>query len=77
MTPADLYRVKAAGLSAKARHEKNSELKTEFERLALSYVHLAELADRNSRTDIVYETPPKHARGSSRLDGLDPTNGRD
>ena len=63
MTPADLYRVKAVGLSAKAKRERNPELKAEFERLALSYLHLAELADRNSQTDVVYETPPTRAEG--------------
>ena len=52
------YRNKAAELSAKARAEKVPALKAEFEALALSYLRLAEQAERNSQADIVYEPAP-------------------
>jgi hypothetical protein len=67
MTPADQYRVKAAEFNAKAREETNSTLRAECERLALGYRHLAELAERNSQTDIVYETPSKRGDASSEI----------
>ena len=58
MTPADLYRVKAVDLAALARAEKDPFGKAEYERLSLAYLRLADQADRNSQTDVVYETPP-------------------
>jgi hypothetical protein len=56
MTPTD-YRAKAAELMARAQREGNRSLRLEYKILAQSYVGLAHLAERNSRTDIVYETP--------------------
>ena len=56
MTP-DEYRVKAADLTAKARQETNPRIRDELDRLALSYRRLAEQATKNSRIDLVYETP--------------------
>jgi hypothetical protein len=58
MTSADEYRKKAAELRAKARYENAPTLRAEFEALALSYVRLAEQADRNQRLDVSYESPP-------------------
>ena len=52
---AERYRIKAAEMRAKARDERRPELSAEFERLAAAYLRLAEQADRNSATDIVYE----------------------
>ena len=57
MTQADQYRSRSAELTAKARTETDPTVKAEYEALALGYRRLAEQADRNSQTDIVYETP--------------------
>jgi hypothetical protein len=55
MTPAE-YRAKAALLleQAQAAEPKGSPDKVA---LALSYLKLADLAEKNSRNDMVYETP--------------------
>ena len=57
MATADEYRIKAAELSARAIAETHPATRAEFEALALSYLRLAEQAEHNSRTDVVYETP--------------------
>ncbi len=57
MTPGDEYRVKAAELHARAACENDPALKIELERLARSYLRLAEQAEQNSRLDLTYETP--------------------
>ena len=61
MTSADVYRVKAADLIAKARQETNPKIRGELDTLALSYLRLAEQASRNSRIDLVYEAPAAKA----------------
>jgi hypothetical protein len=61
MTPADQYRVKAGDMAALARAETDPFQKAEYERLSLGYLRLAEQADRNSQTDVVYEPPPPQA----------------
>jgi hypothetical protein len=58
MTPADQYRVRAGDLAALARAEVSPIQKAEYERLSLAYLRLADQAERNSLTDLVYETPP-------------------
>jgi hypothetical protein len=58
MTSADEYRAKAAHLRALARLENKRPLGREYDRLARSYVRLAEQAERNSHTDVVYESAP-------------------
>ena len=58
MTPAEQYRVKASEMAALARAETHPFQKAEYERLSLSYLRLADQAERNSHTDVVYETPP-------------------
>jgi hypothetical protein len=58
MGAGDAYRVKAAEISAKARGEANTPWRLELENLALSYLRLADQADRNAQVDLVYETPP-------------------
>jgi hypothetical protein len=55
MASADHYRVKAAEFAAMARSERAPDLQVEFAKMAASYLRLAELADRNNRTDVVYE----------------------
>jgi len=57
MSPVDDYRAKAAHLRALARLEAKRPLGREYDRLARAYVRLAEQAERNSRTDVVYEPP--------------------
>jgi hypothetical protein len=61
MTPADEYRVKAGDLAAFARAESDPFQKAEYERLSMAYLRLADQAERNSQTDVVYETPPAPA----------------
>lgn len=59
MTPADHYRVLAAQFMARAKVEQNLTLRSEWQYLGVCYLRLAEQADRNSQTDVVYEPPPK------------------
>jgi hypothetical protein len=59
MGPRVAYLLKAAELSAKAQSETDPTDKLEFENLARAYLRLAKQAERNSQTDIVYETPPR------------------
>ena len=63
MTAADSYRAKAAELTARAACQPHGELRAELNALAESYLRLAVQAERNSWTDVVYETPrqPQHA----------------
>jgi hypothetical protein len=60
MSAGDQYRVKAAELRARA-HQEPAETQAELEALAQSYLRLADQAERNSQTDIVYETPSRKA----------------
>jgi len=57
MSKGDAYRAKAAQLRTTAKRE-DPLTRAELEWLADGYLKLAEQAERNSRTDIVYETPP-------------------
>ena len=59
MTRRQEYLLRAAELSAKAQAENDHARKFEFQNLARAFLRLAEQAERNSYTDIVYETPPK------------------
>jgi hypothetical protein len=58
MTPGDQYRVKAGDFAALSRAETDPFAKAEYEKLSLAYLRLADQADRNGETDVVYETPP-------------------
>jgi hypothetical protein len=62
MTSAAYYRVKAAEFSAMARSESAANLQIEYAKMAANYLRLAELADRNSLTDVVYESRPQNPR---------------
>ena len=55
MSPGAQYRKLAAQLRAKARAERSSVLRAEWEHLANCYIRLAQQAERNSRTDVAYE----------------------
>ena len=59
MIPGDEYRVRAASLRARAKREAKPAVRAELEGLAQSYLRLAEQAERNAHTDIVYEWVPR------------------
>ena len=52
----DRYRKLAAEFRAKARQEERPGLRLDLDRLARSYLRLAEQAEKNER--VAYETPP-------------------
>ena len=52
MARGDDYRIKAADMQAKAREESNPQLRAELERLVLSYLRLADQADRGIIYDV-------------------------
>ena len=51
------YLDRAAEFRAKADAEANPKIRAQYETLSLFYGRLAEQAEQNSRTDIVYEPP--------------------
>ena len=60
MAAGDQYRVRAAELTAKAKQETSLHLRAELDRLAFSYLLLADQADRNAiPSDVYYETPER------------------
>ena len=61
MTAGDHYRVRAAQLEAQAKKLTTLTTRAGYLNLARSYILLAELADRNEQTDIVYETPEQRS----------------
>jgi hypothetical protein len=62
MTPGDQYRIKAAELYGLAEAAPSGSLQVQYATIAASYVRLAEQADINASTDVVYETPPRRRR---------------
>ncbi len=81
MTRAEEYRVKAGDLAALARAETDPFGKAEYWKLCRAYLRLAEQAEHNSKTDIVYETPPQQPQAQQQQqaqpttepdEGLDP-----
>ena len=54
---ADLYRQKGQEFLLKAAEESNHVLQVEYAQMAQSYFRLAEMAESNQKTDVVYETP--------------------
>ena len=59
MSASDEYRAKAAQLRARAQPELSALSQASLENLALSYLRLAEQAEKNATTDLVYETPQR------------------
>jgi len=57
MPAGDEYRNKAAEIMEKAKDEADPRLCAELAKLVYAYLRLAEQADRNALTDLVYETP--------------------
>jgi hypothetical protein len=51
--------MRAAELISKIDGELDPALRAEFENLARAYLRLADQAELNNQTDIVYETPNK------------------
>ena len=64
MRSGDGYRAKAAKISAQAAAEAHGQTRIELESLARAYLRLAEQADRNGETDIVYLTPTSDQNSS-------------
>ena len=60
---ADQYRIRAAEFHAKAQGATDPKLRAQFENLSLAYLRLAEQADRNSQTELIYEPPPPKLDG--------------
>jgi hypothetical protein len=56
----DHYRIKAADLYAKAKDQINPSMRVHFERLALSYLRLADQADRRDAYGHPAQTHPAH-----------------
>jgi len=61
MTSADHYRTLAAQCDAKGRQDVDPRIRVEWEHMAHAYRRLAEQAERNALTDVIYETPPRAA----------------
>ena len=59
ISKASHYRVRAAEFAARARNEKEPHLQVDYAKIARGYIFLAQLADKNSQTDLAYETPPR------------------
>ena len=57
MPTADEYRVLATEMLARARKEQSLLVQAEYEKLVVAYLRLADQAEKNAMTDIVYETP--------------------
>ena len=57
MPSSEEYHRKAAEMNAQAKQEQNPLTRAELENLALAYLRLAVQAERNAKTDLVYETP--------------------
>jgi hypothetical protein len=62
VSAADDYRRKAAAMAAMAKRAESAKRRAEFASLELSYRRLAQLAEKNAQTDIVYQTPPRPER---------------
>jgi hypothetical protein len=59
MNSADQYRVKAAELLTLAHGVTDPHLQLKYISMAQTFLDLAALADNNSQTDLVYETPKR------------------
>ena len=59
MTSADQYRVKAMEFLTMAGRETDPRLQADYAAMAQSYLRLVVLAEQNSKTNVVYETPQR------------------
>jgi hypothetical protein len=53
------YRAKSDECLTEADRTSGPQVREQLLRLAMAYRKLAELSERNARTDLVYETPPR------------------
>ena len=58
MTNADHNRARAADLLARAKAETDPMMRAEWQHLAKSYLHLAEQAERKSRSEVPHSEVP-------------------
>ena len=58
MNSAELYRANAAECVAMASSMTDANNRASLLNMASAWLRLAELAEKNGRTDLVYETPP-------------------
>ena len=65
MNSAELYRANAAECLVMASSVTDASNRASLLNMASAWLRLAELAEKNSRTDLVYETPPATASDSS------------
>ena len=63
----DQYRIRAAELHAQAKTELRPTVRAELERLALSYLRLADQADENELIDVPREPPPQEERDKTEV----------
>ena len=49
-------------MAAMAERQESPKRRAEFAGLELGYQRLAQLAEKNAKTDIVYQTPPRAER---------------
>jgi hypothetical protein len=69
MPTGDEYRSKAAEIMERVRAETEPRLSAELAKLAYAYLRLADQADRNALTDLVYETPSQAQQPQTPQDG--------
>jgi hypothetical protein len=77
MPSADEYRIKAAELNALAKDEADQLARANYINLALAYLRLAEQAEKNAATDIVYETPSPHLQQQQQQQQPQPDDKKD
>lgn len=71
------YRAKANEFLAKAQRESDPSLRAQYEQLGRSYLRLAEQAERNLKSDIVYETPTRRQAPQQQQQQIQPDKAED
>jgi hypothetical protein len=66
MATGDQFRIRAAEFHAMAQCATSHRLQVQYENLAKAYLRLAEQADRNAQTDVIYEPPTPRLDDSDR-----------
>ena len=67
MAAGDQYRIKAASFHARALCTRSPRLRIQYENLSKAYLRLAEQADRNDMTEIIYEPPPPNQQSRQEI----------
>ena len=65
MTSAQQYREKAQEFLAMASEDSNPRLQVAYASMAQGYFRLADLAEKNTKNDLVYETPNSQQQPTS------------